>query len=157
MSLRRSSALAVVLLLLFFAINGYIQSSKNGRALKRADQDRSNLISSLSFQTKELNKLQTLITKQNHKLVKAGFKVVHIPGENTTTFLPPTSNPSPQPEPSKSHHPKPRHKPTPKPTPSPRPRPKPSPSPTPGPVPGIKDTICKLTGICALTYSFYLF
>lgn len=138
---RRLGALALMLLLMFFAIAGYIQSSRNGEALNQASRDRSALIKTVNSQSELIKQLQDAIRLQNDKLRDAGIAIVAVPGSDrsTTTYLP---SPEPEPEPSSSAHPQPR--------PSPKPSHKPSPSPT----DTVKETICQLTGICTLFQSF---
>lgn len=132
---RRLGIFALALLLLFFVINAYIQSVRNGEALQRASKDRSSLVKSiernsktLEAQTTLIKQLQTAIRIQNKLLRDAGIKTVPVPGENTTNNIFPT----------------------PQPTPGPTPEPEPSSSASPDPIPSSppEDIICSLTGIC---------
>lgn len=148
---KRLGLMAIALLLLFFTISSYIQSSQNGRLLHRAAVDRSRLILTIHHlarsnvtQTHEIGQLQKAIRAQNRELREAGFKVVHIPVDHSSSSPsePPSSSSKPTPQPTSAPSPTPRPKPSPKPT------PKPSPSHTPGPVQDLRDRICSLTGIC---------
>lgn len=151
---RQLGIFGLVLIVLFFIINGYIQSSKNGRALRHAATDRSNLITTIDSQTKLIKKLQEAIRAQNKVLRKAGFKTVQIPGrDHTTTANPvaPRPSESPQSTPTHAHN---SHKPTPKPSNSPTS--KPTHPPPPGPVDEARDKVCSLTGICVIDLSKFL-
>lgn len=153
---KRLGIFASVLLLLFFVINGYIQSSQNGRLLKRAAEDRSDLVNSIAklsrsndAQRQEIKQLQEAIRIQNQELHEAGFKTVKIPGIDSNSD--PESEQSQQPQSSSQTSPS-SHRPSPKPTsrppPSPTPKPTPKPTKTPKPIDKVTDTVCSLTGIC---------
>lgn len=100
---RRLGIFALALLLLFFAISGYIQSSQNGRLLERAARDRSHLVDSVAAlsegarnqtalikkfqaanneQTLLILELEALLRKQNRILKRAGLEQVDIPGDD---------------------------------------------------------------------------
>lgn len=148
---KRLGMFALALLLLFFSINGYIQSAKNGRKLSQAEKERTELVESIknisettSAQTRLIKNLQRAIHTQNILLVEAGLEPVVIP-----TGDEPNDEPSKQ---SRDTTPKsevkPRPEPEPKPRPGPSPKPPDDPSPTPGPIDEVQSRICELTGIC---------
>lgn len=145
---KRLGLLGLIILLMFFAIGSYIQSSKNGAQLSRAAKDRSGLIHTLNAQTDLIQQLQDAIAKQNQELKAAGLAVVVIPSSRTSTRYLPTPTPEPQPKPNSSSS-------TAKPKPRPRPSPSHSPSPTPDPIQSAKDLICAKTGICAFALTFF--
>lgn len=172
---QKISVLGVVLLLLFFVASGYIQSAKNGEALRQAEEERRQVVTSLSEVTRALDvqskltqQLQDAVREQNEALKAAGISPVVVPGETPSTAEPslpsqpnpeqespvladPPTRPQPEPGPTRTAQPEPR--PTPVPRPSSRPSSNPEPSPTPAPEPTrplgpVQDTICSLIGIC---------
>lgn len=147
--LKRISQLTLVLLLLFFSVNGYIQSYRNGSDLDTAKKDRSNLTQTLNDQSTLIKQLRVAIQQQNKILEKNGLQPIPIPAE-TTIIIEPTPGSSssgrPTPQPSSSMRPSPSHKPT----------PRPSSTPSPDPTQTIKKTVCDLTGICAFLRWFVL-
>lgn len=157
---RRFASWVMGLIILFFAINGYIQSSSNNSLLHTAARDRSHLVQTVSDLT-EANKrqsnvvkgLKTAIINQNKILRKAGLKTTNIsnvfsnanPTQPTPTPI--QSSTSPKPTPVVTHTSKP--KPQPSHTPTHKPSTKPSPSPK-TPVKKITKTVCQLLGVCIL-------
>lgn len=143
---RRLGFLALALLLLFFAINGYISSSHNGHLLDQANRDRDKLTNSVdrltktqSSQTHLIKQLQDALRKQNRILEKSGLAVVIVPGDNTFTPSPsPTPTPKPSPTHGRRHHRNKHHGSGPR------------PSPSPNPVQNLRDQVCSLTGICTI-------
>lgn len=143
---RRLGFLSFAILILFFAMNGYIQSAKNGHDLKDAKHDRSTLIQAVNAQTTYITQLQDALREQNKILKAAGYKTVQVPVYKGPKFIIRNSpQPSPQPESSPSPTSKPSHKP------SSKPSPKPSPSPT----DDVKSRVCQLTGICLFLVQFH--
>lgn len=150
---KRLGTFALAILLLFFAVMGFVQSSRNGELLKRAAQDRSLLIQSNNKQVTYIQQLQQAIREQNALLKKAGFKVVQVPDAPTGLFVPNPNSPPPR-----TDTPSTQPKPTPAPAPSPTTKPKPGPSPTPqSPIDKTTSTVCSLTGICVSFGTFHIF
>lgn len=157
---KRLGTLAIVLLVLFFSIGGYVRSAQNGRQLTRAAQDRSELIQSVKDLTRS-NRAQTAyilllrkaLKEQNEILREAGFKTVRVPPPGPGVFQPGDpnnpNNPNPQPSPGTSPSSHPTNKPSPKPSRTPTP----SPSPT-DPVNRVTGTVCELTGVCLFKFTF---
>lgn len=158
---KRLGQLAFVLLLLYFVINSYVQSARNGEQLDEAREQRASLIKNqeLTFQGLQqqgalIAQLQGTISRQNEILQKAGLPVEKVP--NLQDLIDQFSTPTPSPSSGSSPRPAPRSgtsnpPSSPQPDPSPRPtskptsRPQPTPSPTRGP---ITQTVCQLTRIC---------
>lgn len=159
---KRLGIFALILLVLFFAINGYIQSAKNGRELKKAQKAQEDLIedvhdlSEVGVSLVRNNvQLQEALRKQNQILKDAGFATVIIPrGE-----MPPSESErfnqqdrSNQPnEQNKSNRPNRPNKPN-RPDPPNEPPDQPGPPEEPDPPGDILDDVqeqaCELTGIC---------
>lgn len=157
---KRLGYLALALLALFFVISGYIQSAKNGSAVRDAARhdskkteklldDVHNLSKSSAFQTRLIKQLQQAIRAQNRELRKAGLATISVPGESPSESSSGSGNnrsdnPKPKPKPSQSSHPK--------------PHPTKTPHPPPGPIDKAKNTICSLTGICISSFwHFFIF
>lgn len=148
---RRLGAFALVLLVLFFTINGYIQSAKNGDKATKANHKidklidiNHNLSKTVAGQTELIKELQDSQRKQNHILAKHGLRTTPVPGES------PSESPSGPANNSANHpqsHPNPSHSPHPKPHPSKTPKPPPS------TVDKVKDRVCSITGICIIEFS----
>lgn len=143
---KRLGLAALAILILFFAINGYIQSAKNGRLLRTANQDRHALVKSVSKLTASnkrqsdlVKQLQDAVRAQNKLLRQVGSDTVLVPGE-TNIFVQEGDNSRETPRSRKTPKNDPPNKRNPN---SPD---NPDPPPPPG---GPLDTICELTGICA--------
>lgn len=155
---RKLGAFAFAILLLFFAIGGYVQSAKNANRLKRAASDRSKLIESLHHlsntndtQTKFIKQLEHAIRVQNRELAAAGYPVVPIPSASPSSYSGSSSKPQSNPNHKQNSHPKQTQKPKPKPSPTTTPRPPPDNTLT-----KVKKRICSLTGICTIAFpGFY--
>lgn len=157
---KRLGVFALALLLLFFAVNGYIQSSKNGNKLRQAEKAREQLeedvhdLSDTGVALIKLNKqLQDAIRRQNKLLKEAGFEPIFVPTgegffrEGTTADQPSFNNDEPN-RPNRPNRPNKPNKPN-------RPNepndPKPPDDPDPpdgGPVGEVQEEVCELTGIC---------
>lgn len=144
---RRLGLFALALLVLFFTINGYIQSAKNGEKATRANHKIDKLIDidhnlskTIADQTDLIRALQASQRKQNHILANHGLKTVIIPGDSSSSDGGQTSNNHPNGNKPPSHD-------------KPKPKPGHSPNPSPSPTPShhtVKDTVCNLTGICLM-------
>lgn len=169
---KRLGIAAICLLVLFFTISSYVQSSANGRELERSSQQRGKLVdatnrvaSTIEGQTILIVQLQKTIAKQNEALAKAGLPVEPVPTieDIINEYMSPAPSPSAVPNESRrgdtssprdnppANNPSPasKPKPTPKPNPSPKPpHPSPPPNDPPGPADPITDIICNSTGIC---------
>jgi hypothetical protein len=147
---RRLGYWGMILVLLFFTVNGYIQSSNNNSLLHRAAKDRSTLVQNVGVllqkntaQTITIRNLRNALIQQNKILRKAGLKTTNIPKVfSTTTINKSQTSVSPSPEPTVTVTTKPTHKPTSKPT------HKPKPKKTPNPLKSVSQDICTLTGVC---------
>lgn len=163
---RRLATYVVSLLVLFFAVGGYIQSSRNGDQLDRAAKDRTTLINNSNLllekntsQTNTIKNLRNALIQTNKELARLGLKTVDISKIFSESQHQAQSSPGPTSiiVPTK---PIPTHKPTVKPThkPTTTPTHKPTTSPThkasPGPIPPTsilkqtQTTLCKTLGIC---------
>jgi len=158
---KRLGAFAIIILLLFFAIGGYISSAQNNSLLHRAAKDRTalidgehklvksnqRLVKSNKAQSDLIRKLQQAIREQNKILREAGLETVPVPSKSpSTSSSGPSSNPShnPQPKPKPSH--------------SPHPHPHPTHSPPPpDAIQKVRDRVCNLTGICVNISQFFRF
>jgi hypothetical protein len=96
----------LVLLMMFFAISGYVGSARNHKLLDNAVRDRSVLIVSTGqlsdLSTQELVYIQQLVKiveQQNDALKKAGQKIIVIPPAPQTPYVvtPPSAVKTPLP------------------------------------------------------------
>lgn len=143
---KRLGFLAFAILILFFAMNGYIQSAKNGHDLKDAKKDRSTLIQAVNAQTTYITQLQDALREQNQILKAAGYKTVRVPvykGPKLIIRGSPVPSPRPQSSPSSTSNP------------SQKPSSKPSSRPSPSPTDDVKSRVCQLTGICLFLAKFH--
>lgn len=154
---KRLAQLAFGLLILFFAINGYIQSAQNEKKLDDAETNTSQLVESLDRVTKTLDQqsklileLQDAVRAQNQTLRDAGLKTLPVPGEMTlpSASSDPVEQPSPNPTPRDDPEPNDPEPNDPEPN-DPDPNdPEPEPEPEPSPVVPVDELLCMLTGIC---------
>lgn len=159
---KRLAMLAFAVLLLFFSINGYIQSAKNGKSLKAtegrlsaAEKNQTELIKSLGqvtatleTQTSIVRQLRIVVQEQNNILRAAGLTPVDVPAdEKSMPQVKPSPNPTSTPRVRITNEPdaKPRPKPSPKPSSKPKP---PPPEPTPTPLVPVGKILCDTIGIC---------
>lgn len=154
---RRLGIFGMAILLLFFAISAYIQSAQNGRLLRRAAEDRSSLVQSVTSlsstvdtQTRLIKRLQNAIREQNELLEEAGIPTVRIPMWYELEQNPQRPNEEFRPAPSQNQAEGPGKNSNNEPEPSPKKPDPPKEEPTPDQLPGgdVRKRVCELTGIC---------
>jgi outer membrane biosynthesis protein TonB len=130
---KRLSMVGLVLVLVFFSANGYIQSARNAHlardAAKEAGATHDDFKAYRHTQKDYNRRLLEALREQNDKLRKAGLPTQPIPEQQpkTASSSQGQAHPSPRPQtsPAPTHRPKPRpsHSPSPKPTHTQKPNP----------------------------------